>query len=41
MGNLLAPRWLTVATGIIAVIILALNVKLLFDTFIASGLLLH
>jgi manganese transport protein len=39
MGNLVAPRWLTIATGIIAVIIVALNVKLLFDTFIAGGLL--
>ena len=38
MGNLVAPRWLTIATGIIAVIIVALNVKLLFDTFIAGGL---
>ena len=37
MGNLVAPRWLTVATGIIAAIIVALNVKLLFDTFIAGS----
>ena len=41
MGNLVAPRWLTVATGIIAAIIVALNVKLLFDTFIAGGALVH
>jgi manganese transport protein len=41
MGNLVAPRWLTVVTAVIAALIVALNVKLLFDTFIAGGLLLH
>ena len=38
MGNLVAPRWLTVATGIIAAVIIALNLKLLFDAFLGSGL---
>jgi manganese transport protein len=41
MGNLVAPRWLTAVTAAIAALIVALNVKLLFDTFITGGLLLH
>jgi len=32
MGPLVAPRWLTVAAGIIAAIIIVLNLKLLLDT---------
>jgi manganese transport protein len=32
MGRLVAPRWLTVCTSIIAVIIILLNIKLLRDT---------
>ncbi|MBP9175471.1 MAG: Nramp family divalent metal transporter [Rhizobiales bacterium] len=35
MGALVAPGWLTVVTGIIAAIIIALNMKLLWD--LASG----
>jgi manganese transport protein len=31
MGNLVAPRWLTAATGLIALFIVALNAKLLWD----------
>ena len=31
MGALVAPLWLTIASGIIAAIIIALNVKLLYD----------
>jgi manganese transport protein len=31
MGKLVAPRWLIVLAGIIAVVIAALNIKLLFD----------
>ena len=31
MGELVAPRWLTVATGLIAVILIVLNIKLLYD----------
>jgi manganese transport protein len=33
MGTLVAPRWLSIATGIIAAIIVLLNMRLLFDTF--------
>jgi manganese transport protein len=36
MGTLVAPRWLTVCTGIIAAIIILLNIKLLLDTFTAG-----
>jgi manganese transport protein len=36
MGTLIAPRWLTLSTGIIAAIIILLNIKLLFDTFTAG-----
>ncbi len=32
MGALVAPRWLTVAAGIIALVIIVLNIKLLIDT---------
>ena len=32
MGALMAPRWMTFLAGIVAVIIIVLNVKLLFDT---------
>ena len=35
MGELVAPRWLTVVAAVIAAIIIALNVKLLVD--IATG----
>jgi manganese transport protein len=35
MGAMIAPRWLTVAAAITAVIIIALNVKLLYD--VATG----
>ena len=31
MGELVAPRWLTVATGLIAAILIVLNIKLLYD----------
>ncbi len=31
MGELVAPRWLTVATGAIAAILIVLNIKLLYD----------
>jgi manganese transport protein len=31
MGGLVAPRWLTLFAGVIALIVIALNVKLLFD----------
>ena len=31
MGFLVAPRWLTLITGLIAVLIIGLNAKLLFD----------
>ena len=31
MGDFVAPRWLTVATGVIAVILIVLNIKLLYD----------
>jgi manganese transport protein len=41
MGNLAAPRWLTIAAAIISAIIVALNVKLLFDTIIAGSPFLH
>ena len=33
MGELVAPRWLTALAALIAAIIIALNVKLLFDFF--------
>lgn len=33
MGALVAPRWLTATAWIIAAIVIALNIKLLFDTF--------
>ncbi|WP_425330042.1 Nramp family divalent metal transporter [Terrirubrum flagellatum] len=32
MGALVAPRWLTILAAIIAAVIIALNIKLLFDT---------
>ena len=35
MGALVAPVWLTVVAGVIAAIIIALNLKLLWD--IATG----
>ena len=41
MGNLAAPRWLTLATAAISAVIVALNVKLLFDTFITGAPMLH
>jgi manganese transport protein len=36
MGELVAPHWLIIFAGLIAIVIAALNVKLLFDFFIAS-----
>jgi len=33
MGTLVSPRWLTVIASITAVIIIALNVKLIWDVF--------
>lgn len=33
MGELVAPRWLSVLSFVIAVFIAALNIKLLFDVF--------
>jgi manganese transport protein len=41
MGTLVAPRWLTLATAAISALIVALNLKLLFDTFFTSAPLLH
>jgi manganese transport protein len=41
MGTLVAPRWLTLATAAISAVIVALNVKLLFDTFITGAPMLH
>ena len=34
MGALVAPAWLTAVAGVIAAIIIALNVKLLYDIFL-------
>lgn len=34
MGAMIAPRWLTAVAAMIAIVIIALNVKLLFDTFV-------
>jgi len=31
MGELVAPRWLSVVAGLIAAILIALNIKLLYD----------
>ena len=31
MGALVAPRWLTALAGVIAAVIIALNLKLIFD----------
>jgi manganese transport protein len=31
MGELIAPRWLSALAALIAVIIIALNIKLLYD----------
>ena len=31
MGEFVAPRWLTAFAGVIAVVVIALNIKLLFD----------
>ncbi len=36
MGELVAPRWLIAFAGLIAIVIAALNVKLLFDFFTGS-----
>jgi manganese transport protein len=35
MGELIAPRWVTAFAALIAVVIIALNLKLLFD--VAAG----
>jgi manganese transport protein len=37
MGALVAPRWMTFLAAIVAAIIIALNVKLLFDTAFGTG----
>jgi manganese transport protein len=37
MGAMLAPRWLTAAAVVIALVIIALNVKLLWDTAMGGG----
>jgi manganese transport protein len=34
MGALVAPRWVTVLAALVAVIIIALNIKLLYDQFV-------
>jgi manganese transport protein len=34
MGALVAPHWLSLAAGVIAAIIIALNMKLLYDIFL-------
>jgi manganese transport protein len=36
MGDLVAPRWLTLLAAVIAAIIVVLNLKLLWDVFVAS-----
>jgi manganese transport protein len=33
MGSFVAPRWLTAAAGVIAAVVIALNLKLLYDVF--------
>jgi manganese transport protein len=35
MGALVSPRWLTAIAGLVAVIIIVLNIKMLFD--LATG----
>jgi manganese transport protein len=37
MGELVAPRWLTAVAGIIAAILVALNIKLVIDA-VTGGL---
>ena len=37
MGKLVAPRWLTAIAGVVALIIIVLNVKLLIDTAMGTG----
>lgn len=41
MGNLTAPRWLTVVTAFIAVFIVVLNAKLLWDLASGAGFIAH
>ena len=36
LGELAAPRWLTVTTGVIAVVLIALNIKLVWDLMVGS-----
>jgi manganese transport protein len=36
MGALVAPRWLTAIAAVVAAIIVALNVKLLYDVAIGG-----
>jgi manganese transport protein len=36
MGELVAPRWLTAVAGVIAAIIVTLNLKLIFDFVVGS-----
>jgi manganese transport protein len=37
MGELVAPRWLTIAAWLVAAIVIVLNVKLLYDTATGGG----
>jgi len=37
MGELVAPRWVTLLAAITAVVIIALNIKLLFDFAFGHG----
>jgi manganese transport protein len=37
MGELVAPRWVTLLAAITAVVIIALNIKLLVDFALGSG----
>jgi len=37
MGELVAPRWVTLLAAITAVVIIALNIKLLFDFALGHG----
>jgi manganese transport protein len=41
MGELIAPRWLTAVTALIALLIIVLNGKLLLDTLVLGNLPLH
>ncbi len=41
MGELVAPKWLTAVTALIALVIVTLNGKLLLDTFVLGTVPLH